>query len=96
MAFRLEFEPQVWNDLDEALDYYRIRSSVAAERLNKEFYDALDTIVSNPYYYVRYNNLRAYKLPSFPYSIYYRIEEKNIIAVFSFSNLYRDADKYPK
>lgn len=97
MAFNLEIEPGFWEDFQNAMDYYSKGSSKVPEKLYSELQDALATIFSGPFFQVRYKNFRSYKLQSFPYSIFYTINEKNkMIICYAFVNLHQDSDKYPK
>ncbi len=96
MAYKLFASPQVDIDLEQAYEYY---SNVAPktilkfDRILNECYNALEI---NPFYQIRYKNVRALPFKKLPYIIFFTVDEPNkrvdILSVFQTD---QNPDKYP-
>ena len=97
MGYKIRIQPKIFFDVERAYLYYSINSSVVAEKFYEEFNSALDIIKSNPFFQIRYKEYRSVKLKSFPYSIYYEVEESDkVVTCYALVHLAQDSDKYPK
>jgi len=71
---KLRLHPEAHGDLIEARDWYVARSLIAAERFLTEAEEALDLIQEAPERWPIYRlGARRYVLPTYPYSIVYRV-----------------------
>lgn len=77
MAYSIITSPRARKEIKNATEYYAFYSNNAPidfiDALNKA-YDILET---NPFFAVKYKNVRTLKLKSFPYSLYFIVNDKN-------------------
>lgn len=81
--FEIQFSKRFENDLLQAKDWYNLQQ----ENLGNNFYNqvakTIETLISNPYFVVRYKSIRCLQVKKFPYLLHYTIyEDKNIIRIF--------------
>ena len=89
MRFNVLFEPNAKMDIQDAISWYNQRS----KGLGKKFYTFLraeiERLCQNPYYQIKYDNVRCLPLRRFPFMIHYTIDQTNsmviIRAVFNIS-----------
>jgi len=77
MAFKIQISLRAQIEIERASDFY-VKNSVKAplwflESLQKSY----KTLSLNPYFEIRYRNVRAYKIKRFPFTLYFTIDEKN-------------------
>lgn len=79
MGYNLIVKPQAEIDLDEALEWYHDQNENLSLKFISAIEKALEKIQSNPEnYQKRYNEIRIIFTKTFPYGIYYTIEENTI------------------
>ena len=79
---KLKLLKEAQTEYEEAVDYYIDRSEIAARAFVHEFDLALRTIVASPdRWRVDIVNTRIYRLPNFPYSLYYGLLNDEIVLV---------------
>lgn len=75
MKFIIKLEPEVYTDIQQAINYYNThqkglgRKFVAAVKLSFE------ALKINPFYEIRYQNIRCFSIKSFPFLIHYTVNE---------------------
>ena len=85
MLYTLSKAEIIKQDVAEALDYYDTISATLSLRFEEELNTAFDSLEKQPYNYFRLQkNYRRIVLPSFPYMIVYRIEERTVVIVALF------------
>jgi plasmid stabilization system protein ParE len=79
--FRLNIEPEVFNDIQDAVDYYKNIN----QKLALRFFQTIDkqflTLQKNhSSFAIRYDNIRCLPLKKFPYMIHYSVssDEKTV------------------
>jgi len=87
VLYKILFAPEVYDDLQEAIDFYNSRNKGLGKRFFKAVKNQLSLIKSNAFgFQVRYDTIRCAPLNSFPYTIHYSVDEEtrtiNIVAVF--------------
>ncbi|MCU7617301.1 type II toxin-antitoxin system RelE/ParE family toxin [Chryseobacterium sp. PBS4-4] len=96
MAFKIVVSPIANNNIDDAIRYYRTQSQSAAKNFRKRLLDAYKSLQTNPFFVVKYENVRAIPLKKLPYLIFYDIDERdqvvNILSVFC---THQNPEKYP-
>jgi plasmid stabilization system protein ParE len=96
MAYKIIVSPRVQKEIENAIDYYALYSSEAPSNFIKALKDCYDSLENNPYFRVRYKNIRSVKLKRFPYSLFFTItEEHKTIRVLSCFHNKRDPNKRP-
>lgn len=97
MAYKIIVSPRAQKEIENAIDYYALYSSNAPQsfiNLLKETYHSLGT---NPFFSVRYKNIRALKINKFPYLLYFSVNEtQNTVRVLSCFHNKRNPNKRPK
>lgn len=96
MAFEIFQYPEADEDILEALNYYKEISSSAASNFQKQLSKAYDQLERNPFFQIRYDDVRVLPLKKFPYIILFHIDEiKKCIYVISVFCTHQNSEKYP-
>ena len=92
MSFKVIYAAKVYEDLQEAVDFYNSREKGLGVRFFKSVKIQISQIKSNVYaFQVRYDDVHCAPLKSFPYTIHYRVDaEKNTIRVIAVFCDYRN------
>jgi plasmid stabilization system protein ParE len=78
----IDIHPAARLEQDEAFEWYRERSVVAAERFLQQVEQARSAIQNSPEAWEQYlHGTRRYLLKRFPYVVVYRVTEHNIQVV---------------
>jgi len=84
MAYSLIVSPRAQREITHAIDYYSLYSIDAPLNLISALGEAYGELETNPFFGVRYKNIRALKLKGFPYLLYFIInEKKGVISILS-------------
>lgn len=90
MTYALRFIPEVEQDAVAAYLWYEEKSRGLGDEFLRMFYALASQLSRNPFLYQRvHDDFRRRLLRRFPYAIYFRIEEKEII-VFGLFHCARD------
>lgn len=96
MTYKVIISPRAQKEIENTIDYYALYSVAAPANFTailKESYSILET---NPFFGVRYKNVRALKLKKFPYSLYFIINaDKRTVRVLSGFHNSRNPNKRP-
>ena len=89
MEFKIKIEPEAHEDIQEGIDWYNKKQRGLGRKFHtqvKTFFKHLET---NPFYEVRYNDVRCLPLKKYPYMIHFTVDEKSklvtVRAVFNTS-----------
>jgi len=89
MKYNLKIEPEAHFDVQEGIKWYNEQQKGLGKRFHKEVKDYFRSLTINPFYTIKYDNIRCLPLNVFPYTIHFSINEtvKTIIvrAVFQTS-----------
>jgi toxin ParE1/3/4 len=97
MVYKVIVSPRAQKEIENAIDYYALHNDKAPRNFIRSLQDAYNTLEINPFFSVRYNNIRALKLKKFPYLLYYIIDEKQaIVRVLSCFQNQQNPRKRPK
>lgn len=81
--FEIEITESAQLDLEEAYLYYETQRVGLGDDMHLCYEEGLEVIRRNPYFEIRLDDIRAYKIRRFPYLIFFRIID-NKIRVVSF------------
>ena len=96
MAYKIVVSHRVQKEIENAIDYYTLYSSDAPAAFIALLNEAYTALAINPFFGVRYKNIRTLKLKRFPYSLYFIINEKqNVVRILSCFHNKRDPDQRP-
>lgn len=76
MLFEIKYHPRVEDDIEQAFDWYESKQAGLGSKFFKELNSYIDALSNNPWYAVRYDNIRCLPLKKFPYMIHFRVDEK--------------------
>jgi len=81
MDLEVYIEPEAHQDIQQGVDWYNQQ----IENLGYKFYDeienTLNLIQSNPYFQIRYDQVRCIPLKKFPYMIHFTVHESDQIII---------------
>jgi toxin ParE1/3/4 len=82
MALKITLRPIAILEVEEAVNWYENQSTKLGERFLYIFNDAVKHVSKSPYRYKkRHKNIRAFVLKEFPYSIFYIVEELEMVVI---------------
>ena len=77
MKYNLEIKKEAHKDIQEGINWYKSQQKGLDKRFHKAVKNAFEVIGSNPYFQIRYENVRCYSLKKFPYLLHYIVNEKD-------------------
>jgi toxin ParE1/3/4 len=84
MAYKIIVSPRAQKEIENAIDYYALYSKDAPINFITKLKEAYNILSTSPFFRVRYRNVRALKIPKFPYSLYFVISQShNTVRVLS-------------
>ena len=96
MVYRIIVSPRAQKEIEEAIDFYSQYSTNAPLAFISTLEDAYHTLATNPFFSIRYKNIRTLKLKRFPHSLYYIvIEKKNTVRILACFHNKRNPEKRP-
>lgn len=92
MGFKLIYAAEVYNDLQQSVDWYNEKQTGLGSRFFNAVKKQLQQIKKNPQSIaVRYDDVRCIKVKKFPYLIHFKIfPENNIVKVTAVFSTHRD------
>ena len=80
MIYKLTFQPEAENDLEDIQDYYNKIQPFITDNFFIEFFETMDFIEDEPeLFQIRYRGIRIAPLYRFPYGIHYKQTGNRII-----------------
>jgi len=76
MDYKIIISPRAQQEIEDAIDYYAIRSSDAPIDFISSLTETYNILSVNPHFRICYKNVRTIELKIFPYSLFYTINEK--------------------
>ena len=97
MGFKIIISPRAQKEIEDAIDYYAIRSSDAPRDFIASLNDTYTILSINPYFRICYKNVRTIALNVFPFSLFYTVNEKeNTIRLLSCFHFKLNPERRPK
>jgi toxin ParE1/3/4 len=97
MAFTLVIDPRAIRDVQQAIDYYDEQRAGLGERFESALNSHLRTLEKNPFFRIRYDEIRCLPMKKFPFMVHFTVDEHKrevtILAVFHTS---RDPEDWKK
>ena len=80
MIYEIRFRPEAENDIEDASVWYESQRQGLGQLFLDEVQKSLDVIVENPLLYpIIYRNTRRAVIHKFPFAIFFRFEENEVI-----------------
>lgn len=96
MAFKVVISKEAEIEVDDALQYYKRFSNQTAKSFQKQLNFCYKKLKENPFFQVRYLNVRGLPLSKYPYLLLFRIsEEKKTVFILSVFCTHQNPEKYP-
>lgn len=96
MAYKIEILNRAQEEITEAFDYYSKISANVLESFDAELDQVYQRLETNPFYQLRYKNLRVLPFYSFPFIVFFNIiEDQEIVRIYSIFNTHPNPEKYP-
>ena len=96
LNYSLYFSEIAENDIEKALFYYRNINEFVVNHFKKQLNQVLEAISINPFYQIKYKNIRALPFKSMPYIVFFEVyENEKMVYIYSIFNTYQNPDKYP-
>lgn len=96
MAYRIIVSSRAHKEIENAIDYYALYSADAPVNFITALKEAYANLETNPFFRVRYKNVRSLKIKKFPHSLYFIItEDKNTVRVLACFHNKRNPNKRP-
>jgi len=97
MAYKIIVSPRALKEIENAIEYYTLYSSNAPKSFINLLKDTYSSLATNPFFTVRYKNIRILKISKFPYSMYFIVDEtQQTVKVLSCFHNKRNPNKRPK
>lgn len=95
--FKIRIRDTALNDLQDAVDYYNTQQQGLGNRFFTLFEHTTQILELNPYFQVRFDNIRSLPLRKFPYSIYFDVDQQtNTINIYGIIHQAINPDKITK
>lgn len=87
MAFTLVIDPRAIQDIQEAIDYYEEQQAGLGKRFEAALNRHLLTLEKNPFFRIRYDNVRSLPVKRFPYMVHFTIDQdQQVVTVWAVFN----------
>ncbi|MBI2258570.1 MAG: hypothetical protein HYU67_06680 [Flavobacteriia bacterium] len=95
MKFTLELDSRAIQDIQEAIDYYDEQLIGLGEKFESYLNKYIKTLAKNPFYQIRYDNIRCLPMKKYPFMIHFTVDEQiNTVYIHSIINTSRDPKGY--
>jgi len=74
--YPLILDAQAIEDIQKAFDHYNEIYGNLGEKFENAVKASIDQIQQNPFYQIKYQNIRCLRIKNFPYTFHYTIDEK--------------------
>jgi hypothetical protein len=75
MAYTLVIDPRAIRDIQEAIDNYDEQQAGLGEKFESVLNEHLIMLEENPFFSIRYDNVRCLPLKKFPYMTHFTVDE---------------------
>ena len=75
--FRIVIHNDAINDIKETSAYYERKSNGLGKRFSDSVKRSINSLKLNPFFQVRYLDIRCLPLEKFPFMIHFRVDEQN-------------------
>ncbi|MCP3659934.1 MAG: type II toxin-antitoxin system RelE/ParE family toxin [Bacteroidetes bacterium] len=75
MGFKIKLEKAALKDLQKAVDWYSSQKVGLGKKFYSAFQKAIGNLQKNPFYQIRYDEVRCFPLKKFPFMIHFTLQE---------------------
>lgn len=96
MSYKLDILDRAQEEINQAFEYYEAVSLNVLKSFDDQLEHIYNALETNLFFQFRYKKLRALPFKSFPYMVFFEIDEQDkIVYIYSVFNTYQDPEKYP-
>jgi hypothetical protein len=93
MEFKIE--PAAKIDIQNEINYYNEQQQGLGKKIHQELKRYFKAIQKNPFYQIRYKNIRCLPLKKFPIMIHFTFDDKkNRVTIRAVINTYKNPKEY--
>ncbi len=97
MAYKVDVSPRAQIEIIEAIEFYAVRSKEATLNFIIELEKVYEILKHNPFFVLRYKNVRSIPLNKYPFSLFFVIDENlNLVKIKSCFHNKRNPSNRPK
>lgn len=90
----MDFAPMASDDLRLAISYYNNQQANLGTRFYKQVKESLKVLKVNPFFQIRYDNVRCLPIKKFPFMVHFIVEESSkSVIVIGIINTHLDPEK---
>lgn len=93
MPYSIKLEADASVDIQQGIDWYNQRQQGLGKEFLAEVKASINSLKTNPFYQLRYDEVRCLPLKRFPFMIHFTVDQVNrIVVVRAVFNTYLDPD----
>ncbi len=94
-TYKIQADPRVKLDLQEAMDFLKSRRKGLDSKFLADYKSRLKTLKTNPFFEIRYDDIRCLPLEIFKYMIHFSVDEtNNTVMINAVISTYQDPEEY--
>jgi len=87
LKYKVLLEPEAIEDFQKAIDFYNAKRPMQGGKFKKVVTQHLNTLKVNPFFAIRYDDIRCLPVKKYPYLIHFTIlEDENKVEVHAISH----------
>ncbi|MFP4096393.1 MAG: type II toxin-antitoxin system RelE/ParE family toxin [Cyclobacteriaceae bacterium] len=95
MAFKIKVEPEALDDIQQSIDWYNEKQAGLGRKFLAEVKSCFKSLKVNPFFQVRYDEVRCLPLKKFPFMIHFTVHEADkVVVIRAVFNTYLYPDKW--
>jgi toxin ParE1/3/4 len=84
MIYKIIVSPRAQKEIENAIDFYALYSKNAPINFLTALKESFKVLSANPFFTIKYKEVRALKLKRYPHSLYFVVnEDKSIVKILS-------------
>ena len=92
--FKLKISEVARKDIKQASKYYEGKQTGLGKRFTDSAKKSINLLRINPFFQIRYKNIRCLPLETFPFMLHYVVDEQNkLVEVFAVMNTQLDPEQ---
>jgi hypothetical protein len=93
--YKITADPRVKLDLQDAAEFLRVRGKDLDLKFLFDYKKSLNILKTNPFFEIRYDNIRCLPLETFKYMIHFTVNEQtNVVLVYGVISTYLNPEKH--
>lgn len=97
MAFKIKVEPEALEDIQQGIDWYNEQQSGLGRKFLTEVKDCFKSLKINPFFQIRYDNVRCLPLKKYPFMVHFTVHEtEKLVIVRAVFNTHLSGDNWNK